>query len=472
MNVPTPREPDDGDQPAAPTDQPNSGQPLSSGELPKSRTLLPTTAIKRSARMASLPMGYAGRAALGFGKRVGGKPAEAVAHEMQMRSAEQLFRVLGELKGGAMKMGQAMSIFEAGLPDEMAGPYRATLTKLQDSAPALPAETVHTVLAENLGPEWRERFAEFDDKPVAAASIGQVHRAVARDGRVVAVKIQYPGAGKALMSDLNQLSRMARLFGNWSPGLDLKPLLAEIRERISEELDYLAESEHQRAFAVAYEGDPEFFVPHVLQASPQVLVSEWVEGYSMAEIIRNGSPEQRDRYGTLYLNFLLSGPTRARQLHADPHPGNFRIMPDGRLGVVDFGAVARMPEGFPLAMGELLGIAETGDAAAVLQGLRREGFVKASIDLDPEMLLGYLDPLVEPAHTEEFHYTRDWLRGQYRRLNDPRNKDFTVGLKLNLPPEYMLIHRVWLGCIGVLCQMDAHVRTKDALIEWIPGYVQ
>ena len=439
-------------------------------ELPNAQSLVPTTAIKRGARMASLPMGYAGRAAWGLGKRIGGKPAEVVAHEMQMRTAEQMFKVLGELKGGAMKMGQAMSIFEAALPEEIAGPYRATLTRLQDAAPALPAETVHAVLAENLGPDWRERFAEFDDHPTAAASIGQVHRAVARDGRQVAVKIQYPGAGKALMADLRQLSRMARLFGSWVPGLDVKPLLAELQARVAEELDYLGESENQRAFAVAYEGDPEFVVPHVLSASPGVIVTEWIEGYSLAEVIREGTIEERDRYGRLYLRFLLSGPKRAHLLHADPHPGNFRVMSDGRLGVVDFGAVARLPDGFPTAMGELLRAAERRDSATVLEGLRREGFVKPDIELEPDDLLGYLEPLVEPARHPVFHYSRDWMRGQYRRLNDPRNQDFSIGLKLNLPPEYMLIHRVWLGCIGVLCQLDARIPTMEELSMWIPGF--
>ncbi|MFM2438975.1 MAG: hypothetical protein RLZ55_1800, partial [Actinomycetota bacterium] len=334
----------------------------------------------------------------------------------------------------------------------------------------LPTETVHEVLAENLGMNWRNRFAEFDDSPTAAASIGQVHRAVARDGRVVAVKVQYPGAGKALMSDLRQLSRMARLFGSWVPGMDLKPLLAELRDRVAEELDYLSESDHQRGFAVAFEGDRDFVVPHVLAAAPQVIVTEWIDGISLAEIIRTGTEEQRDHFGTLYLRFLLSGPARARMLHADPHPGNFRALPDGRLGVMDFGAVARLPDGLPAAMGHLLRIAETGDSESVRAGLVEEGFIRPGIELDPDELLGYLAPFVEPARYPVFHYTRSWMRGQYMRINDPRHKDFTVGLKLNLPPEYLLIHRVWLGAVGVLCQLDSHVATRQELLDWVPGF--
>src|SRR6266702_636478 len=239
---------------------------------------LPRRAVTRTAKLATLPVGLAGRTALGIGKRLGGRPAELVAQEIQQRTAEQIFKVLGELKGGALKLGQALSIFEAALPPEIAGPYRATLTRLQESAPPLPASTVHKVLVSDLGASWRDYFAEFNDSPVAAASIGQVHRAVWRDGRQVAVKIQYPGAGNALISDFTQLSRLGRLFGVLMPGLEVRPLLDELRKRVAEELDYQLEAASQETFANAYAGDPDFYVPHVVAATDHVLVSEWMDG--------------------------------------------------------------------------------------------------------------------------------------------------------------------------------------------------
>jgi predicted unusual protein kinase regulating ubiquinone biosynthesis (AarF/ABC1/UbiB family) len=431
---------------------------------------LPRNALTRSMRMAALPAAFAGRTALGFGKRVGGKSAEVVAAELQARTAEQMFKVLGELKGGAMKLGQAMSIFEAALPEDIAGPYRAALTKLQDAAPPLPAEAIHKILTEELGTQWRTKFSDFADQPAAAASIGQVHKATWHDGRVVAVKVQYPGADKALISDLNQMARMGKLFASWIPGLDIKPLLDELRDRAVDELDYLHESQNQRAFAIAYEGDSEFVIPHVLVAAPHVLVSEWIDGTALSSIIKDGSQAERDAAGVLYERFLLSGPSRAGLLHADPHPGNFRITPDGRLGVLDFGACASLPDGLPSAMGSLLRIAQLGDAQTVIEGLRAEGFIKPNIEVDAEQVLGYLEPFVDPARYEEFTFSRDWMREQFTRMNDMRNPDFAVGLKLNLPPSYALIHRVWLGCIGVLCQLGATVPMRAELTRWVPDF--
>jgi predicted unusual protein kinase regulating ubiquinone biosynthesis (AarF/ABC1/UbiB family) len=433
---------------------------------------IPRRAVARTAKLASLPLGIAGRATIGFGKRIGGRPAELVAIELQQRTATQLFRVLGELKGGAMKFGQALSVFEAALPEEVAAPYRAALTKLQEAAPPLPARTVHIVLAEQLGADWRSKFTSFDDRPSAAASIGQVHRAVWHDGRPVAVKVQYPGAGPALISDLNQLARAARMFSVLSPGLDVKPLLAELKARVAEELDYRLEASSQRAFAEAYAGDPDIYIPKVVAGSERVLVTDWLEGVPLAQIIRDGTQEQRDRAGMLLVRFLYSGPPRAGLLHADPHPGNFRLTPDNKLGVLDFGAVNRLPGGLPEPVGRLARLALEGDAEAVYEGLRDQGFILPTVQLDPQPLMDFLHPFLAPIMEEEFSFSRKWLRGEAARIADPRNPASALSRQLNLPPSYLLIHRVTLGTIGVLCQLGATAPFRHEVEQWQPGFAE
>ncbi|MEU7279710.1 AarF/ABC1/UbiB kinase family protein [Streptomyces sp. NPDC045431] len=439
---------------------------------------LPRKAVTRTAKLAALPLSFAGRATWGLGKRIGGKSAEIVARELQQRTADQLFRVLGELKGGAMKLGQALSVFESALPEEVAGPYRAALTKLQEAAPPMPSRTVHSVLEERLGAEWRELFLEFEDKPSAAASIGQVHRAVWHDGRQVAVKVQYPGAGDALLSDLAQLSRFARLLGPLVPGMDIKPLITELRDRVAEELDYSLEAEAQRQHAAEFADDPDVVVPDVVHQCEQVLVTEWIEGIPLAEIITDGTPEQRDRAGQLLARFLFSGPARTGLLHADPHPGNFRLLPaaDGgegewRLGVLDFGTVDRLPGGLPDTIGTCLRMTLEGEAETVYELLCAEGFVKETIELEPDAVLEYLLPIIEPAEVDAFTFTRGWIRAQAARIADVRSPAYQLGKQLNLPPSYLLIHRVTLSTIGVLCQLNATVRLRDELESWLPGFL-
>lgn len=427
--------------------------------------------------MATLPLGYAGRQAVGLGKRLGGAPAEAVVNEVQQRTAEQLFRTLGELKGGAMKFGQALSVLEAALPDELAAPYRAHLTALQDSAPPMPTRSVREELARAFGPYWKERLTWLDGGPTAAASIGQVHRGRWYDGREVAVKVQYPGAGEALLSDLRQLARVARGVAPVFPGIDIKPLIAEVQDRAADELDYRLEAEAQRAFAEGFADHPDIVVPDVVDVADTVLVTEWLESpASLASVIVSGTQAERDHYGELLARFLFAGPGRTGMLHADPHPGNFRILPGpdggpGRLGVLDFGAVARLPEhSLPEAMGRLIRVATESTPTELVEGLREEGFIKPNVRVDPQQVLDYLAPFVEPTQAERFRFTREWMQAQFERINDPRNPAFTMATKLNLPTSYLLIHRTWLGGLGVLSQLGTEAPFREILAEHLPGF--
>lgn len=440
-------------------------------------TELPRKAFSRSARLAALPLGYAGRTAVGFGRRLGGAQADAVLTDVQQRTAEQLFKTLGELKGGAMKFGQALSVFEAALPDELVAPYRENLTRLQDDAPPMPTQTVRDQLTTHLGPDWADDLVWLDGGPTAAASIGQVHQGRWKDGRDVAVKVQYPGAGEALMGDLRQIARVARSIAPVFPGIDIKPLVAELQARAAEELDYTLEAEAQRAFAAAFRDDPDYLIPDVVAVGGEALVTEWLESpYSLAHVIREGTQEERNHYGELLARFLFVGPARAGMLHADPHPGNFRPIPGpdgrpGRLGILDFGAVARLPQGqLPEAMGRLIRVAVDADPDSLVAGLREEGFIKDNVQVDPQLVLDYLSPFIEPARMETFRFSREWMRAQFERINNPRDPAFTLATKLNLPTSYLLIHRAWLGGLGLLSQLEAEAPFQQIVNDHLPGF--
>lgn len=430
-------------------------------EIPQGRT-------RRAAKVAGLPLAYAGRTVVGAGRRLAGAAPDAVTEQIQRRTAEQLFSVLGQLKGGAQKVGQAMSIMEAALPEEIAGPYREALVRLQDQAPAMPFALVDDALVEALGADWRERL-ELDEQPAAAASIGQVHHGRWHDGREVAVKVQYPRAAEALDADLRTLGLLARSLSPLAPGIDMGAFLRELRERMAEETDYGREARAQQQAADGFRGDEYVHVPDVVHASPRVLVTEWVDGRPLSDIIARGDGQDRDAAAALYLDFLLAGPARAGVLHADPHPGNFRITADGRLAVLDFGAVAWLPDGLPDAMATLLGafLAEPRDDRRVIEGLRAEGFLHPTREIDERLVLDFLEPYVEPLRADEFTFDRDWLRSLGARAASRRWQGAVRSF--DLPPRYLLIHRVWMGGIGVLCQLGGTVEGRDIVAHWLGG---
>lgn len=429
----------------------------------------------RSARLAALPLSFAGRAVSGWGRRnLAGADADDVSAATIARNADQLFAVLGQLKGGAMKLGQALSVYEAMMPTELAGPYHDALAKLQSSGPTMPARDAHRMLAEQLGAGWRNRFVEFDDEPAAAASIGQVHRAVWRDGRPVAVKVQYPGADVALDADLRQLQRFSRLFAAVLPGLDARELVRELRERMLEEVDYRAEADHQRAFAAAFAGDPAVRVPGVIASAPKVIVSEWLDGVPFGSLIGTAAVDatdqaRRDGYAHTIIETMFSSPVRVGRLHADPHPGNFLVLTDGRLGMIDFGAVAMLPDGIPPVLVQILALVARGSGAELTELLVREGFLAA--DAAEADVLRWVGALADPLRHEEFHFDRVWMARQGARVANPGNKAYrSTGRALNLPSEHVLVLRVLSGWMNILAQLDCTVAARAIVEKWVPGF--
>lgn len=432
--------------------------------------------MSRNAKLAKIPLGVAGRAAVGFGKKLAGGDRKEINTELNQKAAEQLFAVLGELKGGAMKFGQALSVMEAAVPEEFGEHYREALTKLQAAAPPMPAATVHRVLNQQLGTDWRKRFQSFEDTPAASASIGQVHRAVWSDGRPVAVKVQYPGADEALRADLRTLNRMTGLFAKVIPGADVKPLLAEITERTEEELDYRNEAANQRAFGKAYDGHPEFVVPKVVASAPKVIVSEWLDGTPVSTIISAGQADPegtralRNRVAGLMGRFHFSAPETVGLLHADPHPGNFMITPAGKLAVIDYGACAPLPGGFPELLGRILALAVDEEYGELTEILHANGWVQPGRTLTETEIEEYLRPFTDPIRTESFHFTRRWMQRVAGKATDYSSPEMKTARAMMLPAEYVMIFRVLGGSIGICAQLDAEVPFMQLAATWLPGF--
>jgi predicted unusual protein kinase regulating ubiquinone biosynthesis (AarF/ABC1/UbiB family) len=399
-----------------------------------------------------------------------------VSAAMMERNAEQLFAVLGQLRGGAMKVGQALAVYESMMPAELAEPYRRALVRLQAQGPPLPARDVHRVLDEQLGRQWRTRLPEFDDVPTAAASIGQVHRARTAQGRPVAVKIQYPGADQALETDLRVLERFARLFTLIVPGLDARAVMRELRARTLEELDYRAEADHQRAFAAEYGGGEHLHVPAVIASAPKVLVSEWLDGTSLARII--GQPADdgadlhaHDRHGHTIVETMFSSPVRIGLLHADPHPGNFLLLTDGRLGMVDFGATAAMPGGIPPVLARTLRHLADGEREQMMALLRAEGFIHG--DVGPDDVLAYIGALADPLRVPRFRFDRAWMAAQGARVADLRGAAYReTGRALTLPADHLVFLRVLTGWMNVLAQLDCTVAVRGIVEKWVPAFAE
>ncbi|HXC45653.1 MAG TPA: AarF/ABC1/UbiB kinase family protein, partial [Solirubrobacteraceae bacterium] len=274
--------------------------------------------------------------------------AQEASARRQLETAKQIVAALGRMKGAAMKLGQVMSFLDVGLvPEEHREEFQRELSKLRDAAPTVSFAQMKRVIEDDLERKLADVFAEFDERPIAAASIGQVYRAtLEEDGREVAVKVQYPGVAAAVRADLKNLGMIMRLLKRMTPSLDVKGVTAEIRDRIAEELDYELEAQNQRSMARIFRGHPFILVPEVVSelSRERVLVSEFVRGVGFEQL--KGYPQaERDRVAEIVFRFYLGCFYRHREFSGDPHPGNFMLLEDGRVAFLDFGLFKRLAPG-------------------------------------------------------------------------------------------------------------------------------
>ena len=465
------------------------------------RPVLLAGGARRATRLAALPLRHAARTAAAATRL-----SRVAADQVAARTADQLFGTLGELKGGAAKLGQAMSVFEAAMPEEVAAPYRTALRRLTDAVPPMPAEAARRVIRSDLGaafgPGWRERLVDFDDVPLAAASIGQVHRARWRDdhGRIVeaVVKVQYPGVGQALRSDLWQARLLARVMARLT-GLNVSGLADELALRVVEELDYVREGRIQHEVAGAFtsrapqpladaraadvrepEGRTRITVPAVYAATPRVLITAWLDGVSLSTLLdgrtnllpagwRELSPGDAADVAARLLGHAIYAPAAyTGWMHADLHPGNFLLLPGGGLGMLDFGAVAAVPGGIPAPFGQLAAAVLAGDGPMAVRLAREVGLLAPDPVADPRLILELLHPIVATAADETFTYSRPWLRGLMGHFTEPR---FAPALRTLTPPrEYALVWRATLSAAGLFSQLGATVPTRGFHLAYSPGF--
>jgi predicted unusual protein kinase regulating ubiquinone biosynthesis (AarF/ABC1/UbiB family) len=465
------------------------------------RAVLPTGMVRRTSRLLGLPVRHAARTVAAVTRL-----SNATTEQIAARSAEQVFATLGELKGGATKLGQALSVFEAALPDHIAAPYRSALNRLPDATPAMPPAVAHRILASDLtfayGPEWCDRLVDFDDTPAASASIGQVHRGRWRDSRGnvidVAVKVQYPGIAKALRSDLRAARMLGRIMAR-ATGLDIGALTDELVARFVDELDYIREGHVQNKVAAAFArplpkslivaraagaqeppGRTSVVVPHVYAATPRVLVSRWLDGAPLTALLNDGANQlpsgwrdlSRDDAANLAARLIghaaYAPAACVGWMHADPHPGNFLLLPDNRLGLLDFGSVASMPDGPPEPLGRLAAAVLADDGPAAVRWARQAGTITATATVDPGLLLELLAPTVAPTADASFTYSPTWLRAVMTHLTQPRFAG--IRREMTTPGEYALIWRGVLSVGGLYAQLGATVPSRGFELAYSPGF--
>jgi predicted unusual protein kinase regulating ubiquinone biosynthesis (AarF/ABC1/UbiB family) len=438
-------------------------------------TSIPTGRIRRTAKVAGLAGGqtarnYATKAA-NLGRDEEGR--QQAAARRQAEAAEQILEVLGNMKGAAMKVGQVASFIDTGaFPEEFQARIEAKLAELRDSAPRVPFEDMRKVVEDELEGPLGEFFAEFDEDAVAAASIGQVYRAKLHDARDVAVKVQYPGVAAAVRSDLQNLGLLMRVAKRIAPGMDAKAMTEEMRERVSDELDYEQEAQSQRAFARAWRGHPFIFIPDVVTSlcRERVLVTEWIDGLGFEEVRELPAPE-RDRFGEILFRFYFGSLYRNGHFSGDPHPGNFKLMEGGRVGFLDFGMTKKVSREHLDNEIEAIRLAMHADAKTLFDHLAAMGFYDADDPtLSPEAVLRHFRDVTH-WYLEDRAITLDRPLVQQVLIDfgDPRSEHWELMRRETMPPEGMLARRMEALTLGVLGQLGATANWHRIAREWLFG---
>ncbi|HEX2233654.1 MAG TPA: AarF/ABC1/UbiB kinase family protein [Thermoleophilaceae bacterium] len=423
-------------------------------------TSIPTGRIRRTAEVGSV-VGTQGARYAGTRARNVARSAEAAGQALDnrhMEAARRMVETLGRMKGAAMKIGQLASFIDTEfLPPEYRELYQEELGRLRTSAPPMPWDKVRGVLDEEWEEPVEELFERFDQEAAAAASIGQVHRAVLCDGREVAVKIQYPGVAEAIRSDMQNAGLILRLAKALAPGLDAKAAAAELQERVLEELDYEFEAQNQRSFARGYRGHPFIHVPDVVTrlSTGRVLVSEWVDGMGFEEV-KELPQEERDRFGEIVFRFCFGSIYHLQHFNADAHPGNYLLMEDGRVAFLDFGMTKHLDEEqIELEIAALEAIFDD-DPEQLRVALHDLGFLRDPKKVDAEMLMDHV-LAVGGWYMEDREVTVDALRVMQAitAVSDPRSDFYRLMRRENVPANELMGRRMESGVLAVLGQLRA-----------------
>jgi predicted unusual protein kinase regulating ubiquinone biosynthesis (AarF/ABC1/UbiB family) len=439
------------------------------------RENIPTSRVRRTATVGRLA---ATEAVKQFGTRAanvtrGEEASEAALARRQLETAKQIVAALGTMKGAAMKLGQVLSFLDVGLvEEEHREEFQAELAKLRDAAPTVSFKQMRRVIEDDLEEPIAKIFGSFDEEPIAAASIGQVYRATLHDGREVAVKVQYPGVAAAVRADMQNLDMIMRLLKRMTPGLNVKAVTAEIRDRIGEELDYELEAQNQRSLARIFKGHPFIVVPEVITSlsRERVMVSEFVSGVGFEEI-KTYSQAERDRIGEIVFRFFLGCLYRHRQFSGDPHPGNFILLADGRVAFLDFGLFKRM-ELAPVELELACQRAVTeGDAITLHRLLGDSGFLPDPERVDPDNLLAFLEGGIWWYTTadEEVELTPEIATQVMIESSDPRSPHFREMRHQDMRPEHLFGRRMEMLTLAVLSQLRARANWHRIAREWMYG---